>query len=59
MAGSRSTNHGGKGQPEHPPMTKKKRTEDDRRCHYHRNSDAENEMNGEESSLENSRTSKD
>jgi hypothetical protein len=58
MAGSRSTNHGRKGQREHPPMTKKKRTEDDRRHHYG-NSDVENEMNGEESSLENSRTSKD
>ena len=58
MAGSRSTNHGGKGQRERPPMTKKKRTEDDRRHHYHGKSDVENEMNGEESSPDNSRTSK-
>ena len=58
MAGSRSTNHGRKGQRERPPMTKKNRTEDDRRRHYHGKSDVENEMNGEESSPDNSRTSK-
>jgi hypothetical protein len=57
MAGSKHPNHGRRGQRAHPTMTKKKRTEEARRHHY--DSDVENEMDKEESSLENSRTSKD
>lgn len=59
MAGSKHPNHGGRGQHACPTMRNKnkKRTEDTRRHHY--DSDVENEMDDEESSLENSKTSKD